>query len=163
MKFPILIICSFLFFSSCKNKQGDAKQLGDQIQNTVNNNKPSYVATTENGFSMKAKINGKEWEAASMMPPEVPARIIGDNNGESISLPYDRRDMVVGEKTNFSSSAVDLLLHDDIVIWGGHKGEMKITKVDENSAEGTFYFTATSTGTDKTVEVTDGFFRILFK
>jgi hypothetical protein len=34
---------------------------------------------------------------------------------------------------------------------------MEITRADDKSAEGKFYFTATSSGTDKITEVTDGF------
>ena len=34
---------------------------------------------------------------------------------------------------------------------------------NDNMAEGKFYFTATGFQSDKTVEVTDGFFRILWK
>jgi hypothetical protein len=43
---------------------------------------------------------------------------------------------------------------------GGRKGEMEITKVDDNWAEGKFSFTGSASSTTKTVEVTDGFFRI---
>lgn len=39
---------------------------------------------------------------------------------------------------------------------------MELTKVDDNMAEGKFYFTATGFQSDKTVEVTDGFFRIVW-
>ncbi len=45
-------------------------------------------------------------------------------------------------------------------MWGGRTGEMEITKVKDDWAEGTFYFTATASGTNKKIEVTEGFFRI---
>ncbi|MEP6700814.1 MAG: hypothetical protein ABJA85_05845, partial [Bacteroidota bacterium] len=122
MKYSILILWTISFFISCKSKQSEAKQQAEQIQNAVKESQPGSVPTSADGFFMKATIDGKKWEATSMMPPEEPARIVGDNNGESISLPYDRRDMVVGNETNFENSAVDLFLHDDVVIWGGHKG-----------------------------------------
>lgn len=61
--------------------------------------------------------------------------------------------MISGE-----NKAVDLFLNDDVGILGGHKGEMGIIKVGEKSAEGTFFFTATSHETNKAIEVTDGFF-----
>lgn len=163
MKQIINILLPVFYFSSFSSSKSKSEEQANQIQKGINENSPGRVSTFADGLYINANLDVKKQEATSLMPPEVSARIIGDNNGESISLPFDRRDMVVGEKTNFSSSAVDLFLHDDIVIWGGYKGEMKINKIDENSAEGTFYFTATSTGTDKTVEVTDGFFRILFK
>jgi len=47
-----------------------------------------------------------------------------------------------------------------VAIWGGRKGEMEITKVDDKWVEGEFYFTAIASETDKTMEVTEGFFRI---
>ncbi len=70
--------------------------------------------------------------------PQKHARILGDKNGESISLLYDRIEMVVMSKTNFENSAVDQFINDDVAMWRGHKGEMVITKVDYKSAEGTF-------------------------
>ena len=162
MKKIFIPFITILLFANCNSPKNKAVEQAEQIQNAIQENKPGYVPTSADGFFMKATIDGKKWEATSMMPPEAPARIVGDNNGEGISLPYDRRSMVVGDETNFENSAVDLFLNDDVVIWGGHKGQMKITKVDEKSAEGTFYFTASGNNTKKTIEVTDGFFRILF-
>ena len=162
MKQTMLILVMATMLYSCGGSQSKAEEQANKIQEAVKANTPGSVPTSADGFFMKAKIDGKEWVADAVMPPEEPARIIGYYNGESISLPYDRRDMVVGEKTNFESSAVDLLLNDEVALWGGHKGQMIITKVDEKSAEGTFYFTASSTSTTKTIEVTDGSFRILF-
>jgi hypothetical protein len=37
---------------------------------------------------------------------------------------------------------------------------MEITKVADNWAEGSFNFTAVCSSSDKTVKITDGFFRI---
>lgn len=159
--FSILILVAATLIYSCGNNS--ANKTAEQIQSAVKENTPGSIPTSAAGYSMKAKINGKEWVADDMMPPEATGRILGTSNKESISLPYyDRRDMVMGEKTNFERSAVDLFLNDEIGIWGGHKGQMEITKVDEHSAEGKFYFTATSFQTTKSFEVTDGFFRILF-
>jgi hypothetical protein len=108
---------------------------------------------------MTAKIGGKDWSASSIISPEAAGRIVGDEDGQSISLPYDRRNMVPGDKTTFShDNAVDLITNDDVGLWGGYKGEMEITKVDENWAEGKFFFTGSSDA--KTIEVTEGFFRI---
>ncbi len=158
------LIMLVFFLISCKGKsQSDAQKTVGNIQSMVKQHTPGSVPTSETGYYMKATINGKEWTANEMLPPEQPARIIGYNGKESISLPYDRRDMVVGDKTNFKNSAVDLMLNDDVGIWGGHSGEMEITKVDDKSAEGKFYFTADGLQTDKKIQVTNGFFRVLFK
>ncbi len=76
-------------------------------------------------------------------------------------MPYDNRDLVVGKKIISSEDdATDLATNDDVGLWGGRKGEMEITKMDDNWAEGKFYFTGSTSRSNKTVEVTDGFFRI---
>jgi hypothetical protein len=134
-----------------------------QAVETMKSTTPGTVPTTSDGYTMTAKLDGKEWKAGSMMPPEAPSRIIGYNNGEFISFPYDRRKMVAGNKITFTQDySVDLTTDDDVKFWAGRKGEMTITKVDDNMAEGTFFFTASANGSTKTIEVTDGFFRILF-
>ena len=111
---------------------------------------------------MKATINGKQWTATSMISPDVAGRISGDANEIGIGLPYNRSNMVAGSKTTFShDDATDIFLPaSDGGILGGYKGEMIITKVNDQWAEGTFYFSASSDRSDKTAEVTDGFFRI---
>lgn len=155
-----ILILAAMLYSCGNNSQSKAISDAKQIQSELKKMQPGGIATSESGWTMTATINGKKWLANSLMPLEATGRIIGDNNGESISLPYDRRDMVVGEKTNFENSAVDLFLNNDVAIWGGHTGKMEITKVDDKWAEGKFFFTATSSSTDKKIEVTDGFFRI---
>jgi len=70
--------------------------------------------------------------------------------------------MKIGEKIKFGDKQVALLFTDDNndAFWDGRKGEMEITKVENDWAEGKFFFTATTSTTNKTKEVTDGFFRI---
>lgn len=97
-----------------------------------------------------------------MMPPERLGRIIGYNGEEYISLPYERRNILAGNKTNFKNDAIDISLNDDFGIWGGHSVEMEITNVDDTSAEGKFHLTADGLQTDKKLQLTDGSFRILF-
>ena len=164
MKQAMLILVMATMLYSCGGNQSKAEEMAKQIQQTVNENSPGSVPVSAGGFYMKAKMDGKEWVAASMdIMDEEASKIIGNYNGEYISLPYHRNDIEVGNKTNFDHSAVDLKLNDEVGLWGGHKGQMVITKVDDTSAEGTFYFTASSDdGTKKTLEVTDGSFRILF-
>ena len=131
------------------------------MQSAIKEMMPGSIATSEDGYYMKAKINGKQWTADGMMSPKVAGRIIGYFNGESISLPYDLRNMAEGNKITFSeNNATDLFTNDDVGIWGGRKGEMLVTKADDKFAEGTFHFTASASSTNNTLEVTDGFFRI---
>jgi hypothetical protein len=152
-----------VMLSSCGNSdQAKAVEQAKQVQSGLKELMPGTIATSPGGYAMKARLNGKDWVAVSMMPQEASGRIVGYRNGEYIGLPYDRRYLVVGKTIKFGDNqAVDLATNDDVGIWGGRKGEMQITKVDDTSAEGTFFFTASSSRTTKTVEVTDGSFRIL--
>jgi hypothetical protein len=156
--FPILIVS----ITACNNgAQNEAVKQADQVQAAIKENRPGTIPTKKDGWSMKAKVGGKDWAATSMMPPDAAGRIIGYYDEEWIGLPYDRRYLVVGKKITFGEdNATDLATNDDVGLWGGRKGEMEITKVDENWAEGKFYFTGSTSRSDKTMEVTDGFFRI---
>jgi hypothetical protein len=155
----ILGISFFIALTAC-NSQSDASKKAKQVQTAIKENKPGTVATTAEGYTMRAKLDGKEWTATAMMPPETAGRIIGYMNAEYIGLPYDKGNLVSGKKNTFGEdNAVDLSTNDAGML-GGRKGEMQITKVDENWVEGTFFFTAGTSGSNKTVEVTDGFFRI---
>lgn len=163
MKQIIAILTLAILLHSCGNSSdsktaGDAKQLAAAIKEM----QPGGIATTEGGWTMKAKVAGKEWSANSLMPPAAAGRIIGDNDGITISLPYDRREMVAGKINKFShNNAVDLFTPDDVGLWGVYEGEMEITKADAEWAEGKFYFTGTtSSDPGKKIEVTNGFFRI---
>jgi len=164
MKQTFLIVIVATMLSSCGNSEQD-KAINDakQVASELKKMKPGEISTAEGGWTMTAKMNGKEWKAISIFPPDQAGRIVGNDGSErTIGLPYDRRKMVVGKKEVFShDNAVDLMLpEDEGSILGGYKGEMEITKADDNWAEGKFYFTGSSESSDKVVEVTDGFFRI---
>lgn len=107
--FSILMIAVIL--SSCGNStqnktRSDAKKLQSEIKKMM----PGGIPTNESGWTMTAKINGRDWAAISMMPPDKETgRIIGDNNGEGFGFPYDRRQMEVGRKEIFGhGNAVDM-------------------------------------------------------
>jgi hypothetical protein len=156
----LLIITSML--SSCGNSdQGKAISDAKELQSVIKKMQPGGIPTAEGGWTMTAKLNGKEWAASSIISPEVAGRIAGEGDDKTISLPYDRRSMSPGEKTTFShNNAVDLMTNDDVGLWGGYSGEMEITKVDNEWAEGKFYISAKDDATGKALEVTEGFFRI---
>ena len=158
----LLLLITASMLSSCSNSnQSNALSDAKELQSAIQKMQPGGIPTTEAGWTMTAKINGKEWVANSILSPKATGRIVGDNNGVSISLPYDRRSMVVGDITTIShNNAVDLMTNDDVRLWGGYKGAMKITKVDNEWAEGKFYVSASDDGSGKTLEVTNGFFRI---
>lgn len=157
-----LILATFLTSIHAADKNSKAIQDQERTMAVLKNGE---IATSANGFFMKAKIDGKDWAATKMMPPEATGRILGAiNDNESISLPFSRSSLGVGKTRKFSeNNAVDLFTDDDIGIWAGYSGEMTYTKVDDQSAEGTFHFTATSRNSSKKIEVTNGTFRILFR
>lgn len=161
----VSIFIAATWFCSCSNGQSNTAEQAKQTQAGIQKMMPGGTPTTANGYTLTAKINGKSWRATAMMPPDVAGRIVGDNDGESISLPYyDRRSLlgVPKRKLGEGNNGVDLILNDDVKIWGAKSGVMEITKVDDNWIEGIFSFTARGLQSDKTLEVTDGFFRIPF-
>ena len=160
MKQTISILIITVLFSCCGNSNEEkAVEHAKDVQTAI---RAGAVATTVGGYTMKAKLDGKDWIAASMMQPYVAGRIVGYYNNGYIGLPYDKRDMVAGKKIMLGDdNAVDLLINNGC-LWKDMKGEMEITKVDDTSAEGKFFFTTICSSSGKAVEVTDGFFRILF-
>jgi hypothetical protein len=64
------------------------------------------------------------------------------------------------KKLGENHELAEMRLNDDVGLWTATKGELQLTKVDENWAEGKFSFTAKGFQTDKTIEVTEGIFRI---
>jgi hypothetical protein len=122
------------------------------------------VAAAPNGFTMTAKINGKAIKANAMMPPDKAGEIVGFYDGDKyIGLPYHKKDLVLGKKFDFSNENADLTTNDKTQVWNGRKGVMEITKVTTQWIEGKFFFTGYSYDDKKSIEVTDGFFRIPVK
>ncbi len=161
MKYLLNFFFIFFILASCNSQQGDAVNQAKEVQSAIEENRPGTMPTADESWTMTAKLNGKNWKATSIMPSATAGRIVGYYGKEYIGLPYDKSDMVVGKKNIFGEdNAVDLATNDEIGMWGGRKGEMEITKVNDDWVEGNFHFTASTSGTNKTVEVTDGFFRI---
>ena len=165
-KKSLLIAAAFVFLFSCNSENNNAVTKAKEIQNMVKQNSPGSIPTAKDGITLTAKIDGKEWKATAMMPPDRAGVILGENSGESISLPYyDRHNFLASDKQKLCEGhgLAEMRLNDDVGLWTGTKGEMELTKVDDNWAEGRFSFTAKGFQTDKTKEVTDGFFRISLK
>ena len=163
MKKVLSIFIMTAMLSSCGNSaQNKAVSDAKETAAAIKQMQPGGIPTTSGGWTMTAKIDGKDWSANSLMPLEATGRIIGDNNGVSISLPYNRRSMVLGDKRKFGhDDAVDIFTNDEVAIWGGYAGGMEITKIDGDWVEGKFTVTgSTSSSPDKKIEITDGFFRI---
>jgi len=158
----IAILAIGILLTSCSgSEQSKAIDVQKKAMASLKQHMPGSIPTSIDGYSMKAKLNGKDWEAVAMIPPALAGRIIGYNNGEYIGLPYNKNYFVVGKKVPCSEiNGVDLGTNDDIGMWGGRKGEMEITKVGAGFVEGKFFFTADTKRATKTVEVTKGFFRL---
>ena len=165
MKQIISIMITAVILCSCGNSsqnktQSDAKQLAAGIQKID----PDGIPTTAGGWTMTAKINGRDWTASSIMPLEATGRIIGDFNGAGLGFPYDRREMEVGNKEIFGEHNVvqiSTIKDGEIEYWDGFLGEMEITKVEADWVEGKFFVTGKRiTDSSRKVTITDGFFRI---
>jgi hypothetical protein len=152
-KFLALTITVILVFASAGKS--------DAQNHTPNGLPPGAIPATAGGYSMTAKINGKDCKASYMMPADKTGQIVGFYSGDKyIGLPYHKKYFVVGKKFSFSEENADLTTNDDVGVWNGRKGEMEITKVNSNWVEGKFFFTGYSYDNKKKIEVTDGFFRI---
>ncbi|NIG54269.1 DUF6252 family protein [Chitinophaga sp. Cy-1792] len=139
----------------------NAAQVASEIQSAEKAHTPGAIATSASGYYMKAKLDSKDWSAAEMLPVAGTDRVLGKNNGESISIPVDTRQLKSGAVISFGEgNAVDLSTNDDVGIWAGKSGEMTITKMDKDWIEGTFHFTATSSRSSRQLAVTDGVFRV---
>jgi len=125
---------------------------------------PGAVVAASNGFTMTAKLDDKAIKANAMMPPDKAGEIVGFYDGDKyIGLPYNKESMVAGKKTDFTNGNATLTTNDATQVWNGRKGEMEITKVTGQWIEGKFSFTGYSYDNKKSIEVTDGFFRIPVK
>ena len=158
---------SFIIPGCGNSANDDAKQLAKQIKTTVKQNSPGTIATSESNYYMKAKIDGKQWIASHMMPDEDVnssyIRIHGENGGDYMNFQLWKRGIEVGKKFPINEDhAANLSLEDDSGFWGGHSGEIEITKLDGKWMEGKFSYKATSSSSIKSIEVTDGFFRVAF-
>jgi len=154
----LVMLSMFLGFFLASTKKSLAQN------NSLKGLPPSAIATTPNGYTMTEKINGKAYTAHAMMPPDQAGQIVGFYNGDKyIGLPYHKKDIIAGKKLLFSNENADLTAADDVGVYGGRKGQMEITKVTNSYAEGKFSFTGYSYDNKKTIEVSDGFFRVLLK
>jgi hypothetical protein len=168
-----MLLSVMLLTTACNSNgqtgaQKEAKKTAAEIKKTMG--KPDMVATSANGYYMKATINGKPWEAAFMYPTDNPngAAMVAGETGTylekggvliGIHVKPVKRWLEVGKKYQFGEGrAVDFAMDEDT--YGGYTGELTITKVDDYWVEGTFFFTATSTSAPGKHEITNGSFRV---
>ncbi|HEY5368341.1 MAG TPA: hypothetical protein VIJ75_05050 [Hanamia sp.] len=148
---------------SCNSQtKTEAEKQAAEITNMVKANSPGYTPTSAE-YYFRAKVNGKDWVADEFLVNDGGGIVGQTKEGEHITLPYELRYANEGRVTDFQNHAVDIYMHDDVKLWGGHQGKMMFTKVGDDYAEGKFYVTATANDTDKQLAITDGVFRIPIK
>jgi hypothetical protein len=116
-----------------------------------------------NGNFVKATINDKAWTASRMTADyNYPARSsdkLVHGETDAFSLSFYLYKPATGNKRPFTEDYV-VECRTDAGYYSGKKGEVTVTKADDQWIEGSFYFTATSTSSDKVYEVTNGSFRV---
>ncbi len=156
MKNYLTVFIVILFFTSCNNSTSHTKNTFSNPTETIANTTPSIKAEG----TMTAKINGKQWAATSLMPPETAGRIVGYSGKEYIDLPYSKQYMKAGKKIILGEDEAADIFFTGVGLCVTKSGEMEIIKVDEHTADGKFYFTAIENASGKSIEVTNGFFKI---
>jgi hypothetical protein len=159
MKTFFICLTAILIFS-CNDDKTEAQKKAGEIASVVEQ-QSSGTKPDADGIYLKATIDGKEWVAESITRDNPGNSSYRQVNGETpdYTISFQLWKPNTGDKRPFSEDNVANLLSDD-GFFGGRKGQVTVTKADNTWIEGEFYFTATSTMSDKKYEVTNGFFRI---
>lgn len=165
MKVSTIALClaAVLLFGCKSPAQQQAEKTAGAIRKTMKAYGPPEVATSENGFLMKATIDGKPWKAESMMAinPSNTGFVHGAGAEVQIGFYIDRDHIAIGKPRELNEShSADLDLGGDNLL-SAREGAYIITYSDNNKIEGTFHFKAASPFSDKKPEVSKGFFRIM--
>jgi hypothetical protein len=162
IKYFVFTMITIAVITSCNGQPGGGRKQAQQVKNAITEILPGTMPAQDGSWTMTATINGKNWTATSVMPPEAAGRIIGYYEKEYIGLPYSKTDMIAGKKITINEdNAVDLSMNGGC-LYTNPQGTIEITKADEQAAEGKFFFSNICMSTKKETVVTDGFFRILF-
>ena len=162
MRTLIIALAIALTAISCNGQSGAVKDQQSAYKKLDEMKKKGTYPTTSDGWTMTCLVDGQAWKATEIFDPAGYGRIVGNYKESKIGLP-DPEQYEVGKKTDFSRSAVDFDPLGSTGFWGGHSGEMEITKVGPEWVEGKFHFTAKLMNSSKTMEITNGFFRIPLK
>jgi len=158
----LLLVVLLITFSGCNGQTSDYQKAKEAEKSIKDAPRPGTVPTTEGGWTMTAKVNGKEWTASAIVPPGSYGGIVGYSGKDSyIGVPgFQKRFAKVGKKNTIGESySADIWIDGD-PSYSNYTGTVEITKIDGDWEEGTFSF---STSTPKTMTVTDGFFRVKLK
>lgn len=161
---PFILTCIILV--SCQSsEQKEAQKTAETISNVMTALGPKTAATSNAGYSMRATIDGRQWTAKKMYEiNESNTEFVHGSNGNIQIGFYISRDFIkVGNSHKLGEGySADLQLGGDNLM-SAVSGEYIITKATDQIIEGSFHFKAKEFQSDKTKEVTEGFFRILLK
>lgn len=159
----LLAIFFVIGIQSCKTQSG--KKQGEVLKSKVDAVMDTYNhPTSKDGLYTEAKVDGKEWKADWMFVDPDPDNSINVNahkeDGAVISFYIGKS--VIKEKKNKNFSEVNPVQMVDGKgnILTGNEGEYQITNVTDKWIEGNFHFTAKDVSSGKTIQVSDGFFRV---
>ena len=156
MKTCILFLALLVAMSTCNGQSSDyekAKKVEKAIKEAP---RPGTVPTKSGGWTMTAKVNGKQWTASSIMPPAAAGTIVGYVGDESYMMMYSfkKSSAKVGRQVKLGDGySVDYWIKGGKV-YSNYTGTMEITAINGNWVEGKFQFTAAG------LTVTDGFYRV---
>jgi len=161
-RFSMLLLLIYTLSACHSRQQQEAEKVAGGIQNMVKENSPGSIATSATGYYMKAKIDGKDWAAVSMMPIEGIDRVIGyTRDGGYIGLGVSPKVHTDQKLTIGEARGADLyIVNGGDALLDKTNGVINITKQDGQWLEGTFSFTAASSQSPKVITVTDGEFRL---
>jgi PBP1b-binding outer membrane lipoprotein LpoB len=66
MKQIISFLCCILFLTNCSNPKNNPIANQQKANKIINSMKPGHIAVSATGFYMTAKVDGKDWAAASI-------------------------------------------------------------------------------------------------
>jgi hypothetical protein len=153
--FCAAVFCLFIF--SCGH--GDAQKKASEI-NSITGQTPATENTDPDGAYLKATIDEKEWKASKMTSYGAGSDYkLVSGEAKDITISFQIHKPTTGLEREFNENNVADFITDD-GFFGGKKGKVTVTKVDDKWIEGNFHFTASSDRSGKTYEVKNGFFRI---
>ena len=166
MRQPISVLVFFgisLFFIQCSGQTKTAKE-AQKLANEISEKTAVPGESPGENLYMKATIDGKPWTATKLIRDNSISsnnyRVTGTVNGTTIGFYVYLPHLKAGDAARFyEGNVADFITNDENVFYGGSTGKFVVTKLDDQGFEGTFYFTAGSTGVSKKFEVTGGSLR----
>lgn len=164
----LVLVSSITLFVSCfhSTQEYTKNQNGKSLTKQGENN-DGYVPTCQNGYFMKATINGKDWNASNITSYNMTTnenRITGENGEDYISFPFNETWDRPGNPRKLTNDGDAAELSYNIFgnnNWAGIDGEVVILDENDTLIYGNFYFTAVSSRSNKKFKITNGIFRIL--